>query len=280
MTAKKNKKSFSTPDSALAKLGALPKVGAGLGGFDISLGFSHRHALKIAQETLVDTTKEETSKIIADIYSVFSQWREENGVYPPDMGGLLSLGNVQKQEPARDYCERLILAAELSGEEPELPSPWECCPFVSTPVGLFWKLLADDYEPLNQYLQNKKSSYENVIAVLILLSNKPDSEYQSSDCIEAALKLSTLRLGAQKELIREMKPDHEAAFNRRKQKRLKTLAQKDETERKVLAAHKECCKEFGRDNFPIKEIAARTGLSASTVSRYMQKSGLGRYKTN
>ncbi len=195
------------------------------------------------------------------------------------MGGLLGLGTVQKQEPARDYCERLILAAELSGEEPEFPSPWECCPFITTPVGLFWKLLADDYEPLNQYLQNKQARYENVIAVLILLSNKPDSEYQSSDCIEAALKLSSMRLGVQKELIREMEPDFKAAFNRRRQKRLKTKAQKEEKERKILSAYQECCAEFGEGNFPYKEVAARTAIPESTVCKYLKNAGFGRYKS-
>lgn len=278
MTKEHNKKLSLSSDSALAKLATLPKVGSGLGGYNISLGFSHRHALTIASQTLKDISKEEANKILGDIYYIFCQWRDEKGVYPPNTGGFFDLNDTAKQYSAKDYCKKLI--SEAKGREPELPEPWECCPYVTTPIGLFWKIWGDGYSPLGNYFSNSQVDFESVIAILILLSDDPTSEYQSSDCIEAALKLSLLSYEIQKELIERMKPDHEAAFKRRKQKKLKSDTQKEETERRVIAAYEECCIKYGKDQFPLKEISARIDCSTSTVSRYLRKSGLGRYKTD
>lgn len=117
-------------------------------------------------------------------------------MYPPNPVGLFGLG-PKEQEPAKDYCKRISLAAALVGEEPKLPEPWECCPFVTTRLGLFWKLRSDDYDPLKSFLEKDWSYYKKIMAILILLTNKQDSEYQSSDCIEAALKLASYKLSIQ-----------------------------------------------------------------------------------
>lgn len=131
MASKKVAKFTPDPNSALAQLAQLPKVGGGLGGYDISLGYSHRYAIEIAVDVLKELDENEKDQVLEGIYTIFETWKNEYGIYPPNLGGVLfGLGGGSKEpEPAREYIKRQNLAAALSGEEPKYIKPWECDSF-------------------------------------------------------------------------------------------------------------------------------------------------------
>lgn len=280
MASKKVKKFTPDPNSALAQFGQLPRVGSALGGYDISLAFSHRYALEIAMDTLSELKEDEKDQVLDGIYTVFEQWKNERGVYPP-AGGLLSafsgLGS-KEPEPARDYIKRQGLAAALSGEEPKYIKPWECDSFARTPVRLFFKLFSEDYPPLKAYMEKRKPArYDYILATVIIMSHNSDSEYQSSDCIEGAFKLAQMRLDLQKTLIEGMEPLARETFNRKRSARIQREATTEETERKVIELHQ---KFLNDGNIPpYKEYAAKLGYSESTISRILKKNGFAKYKS-
>ncbi|MFA5040193.1 MAG: hypothetical protein WC464_00980 [Bdellovibrionales bacterium] len=269
MTEEKNE----AKKSALGIFAEIPKIGV-LGG-DILLGYSHRQALEIAAETLADISPKTKTEIIKAIFEIFEQWKDERGVYPPNEGWLFGLAperSPKTQEPAKDYCNRILMAAKLSGKKAQTPEPWECCPYVQTPVGLFWRLLGDEYSPLLKYLKYNPLHYEIIIALLILISDKPKAESQSGDCIDSALKLARYRLEIQKEDIRRMTPDAIAAFNRRKQKRLRENAQKENTKKIILLAFQKLISEGEKPS--LKELKSRTGKSEPVVCRCLKEAGI------
>ncbi|MFA4994177.1 MAG: hypothetical protein WC521_02610 [Bdellovibrionales bacterium] len=257
---------------ALKILGELPKFRVWS---DISLGFCHQQALQIALNTLKDTHADKQTSILNEVLNIFEQWKNELGVYPSH-GGIFGIVPREKRMPAKNYCKQMIMAARLSGKEVKVPAPWECCPHIETPVGLLWKLFGN-YKPLQKYLKENALIFDKIIALLILISNRPDSEYQSSDCIDSALKLADFRLDILSSENRSMRPDAEAAFNRRKQKRIKATAKKEETTRLILLAYNQCLK---KNKKPLlKELASITKKSASTVSRCLCNVGIKGYNT-
>lgn len=272
---------FSSHNSALAKLAKLPKVGSGLGGYDISLGFSHRYAIEIALDVLEELNDNEKNQVLEGIYSVFETWKNEQGVYPPNFGGLLfglSGAGPKEPEPAREYIKRQNMAAALLGKPVVYIKPWECDSFARTPVRLFFKLFSEDYPPLKAYMEKRKPArYDYILATVIIMSHKSDSEYQSSDCIEGAFKLAQMRMDIQKTLIEGMEPLARETFNRKRKARIKREATKEETERKVIELHQ---KFLNDGNIPpYKEYAAKLGYSESTISRILKKNGFAKYKS-
>ncbi len=281
MAEKKTLKFKPNPNSALAQLAQLPKVGGGLGGYDISLGYSHRYAIEIALGVLKELDEKEKDQVLEGIYNVFETWKNEHGVYPANLGGLLfglsGLGS-KEPEPAREYIKRQNLAAALSGEEPKYIKPWECDSFARTPVRLFFKLFSEDYPPLKEYMEKRKPArYDYILATVIIMSHNSDSEYQSSDCIEGAFKLAQMRLDIQKTLIEGMEPLARETFNRKRRARIKREATKEETERKVIELHQSFLKDGNIP--PYKEYAAKLGYSESTISRILKKNGFAKYKS-
>lgn len=247
----------------------LPRVGSGLGGYDIALGFSHRHALQIACHILEDLTASQKDQIIDGLFPVFEQWKEAEG--RPREGGLSGIlfgGLVPKEELTEK--ERL--------EKIEGLKPWECDQFAKTPVKLFLKLFAEDYEPLSKFMIGLPSAkFEYLLALTILLSHNSDSEYQSGDCIEGAFTLAQMRLNVQKSVIKNIAPLANQARRLQDQAHLKRKALADEAERKILELHH---KFLDQGNLPpYKEYVAVLGYSQSTISRTLKRNGFAKYKS-
>lgn len=240
----KNRTSDKPEIIALSQLDQLPRVTLAGGA---SLGLSYRYALEFTFNVLAELDEIEKDKVQKEIYGVFEKWKNEYGVYPPRTKGvaraLITLGFRQedeKQEVAKDYIERQKRIADESGIEPKYIAPWECDDFADTPVKLFFKLLAEGYKPLMQYLSNEESAkYDYVLATVIVMPHNFFSEYQSADCIEAAFKLAEMRLDFQKSLIKNLGPLALETSNKRQAATRSKFEAKKETERKIIEQHLE-----------------------------------------
>ena len=264
----------SSSDSALGKLAELPIAGFSFG-IDYSLIALHKNVFQIASDTLKNTPPEVVKSLLFDILNIFSGWKDEFGVYPPQAVGLFSLCNQKTPESAKHYCDRIYAEARETGKQVSVPEAWECCPFVQTPVGLFWKLFGEGYKPLERYLKEKGQHYADIIAILVILVDKPVTGWQIGECADAALKLLTYKIDSQKHQIKTFEPDARAAFYRRRNKRLKESAKKETTERMIWSVFQEYEKRGVQPR--LKELAGEVGKSVSTVSRCLRKRGVKRY---
>ena len=250
------------------------QVGGGIGGYDFSVSRSYPYVLRIVFDVLSELKENEKNEILEGIYTVFEEWKNEHGIYPPNRGlfGLLSIGRSENPEPAKEYIKRQRLAAAASGEEPEYIKPWECDHYASTPVSLFLKLFVEDYKPLIKFMsENKCARYDYILATVTLMTHEPNQNRQSSDCILGAFQLAQSRLDFQKFMIDNMLPAAEKEFKRKQAARLKAQSKKDATVNAVQDVFVRLCTE--KDGPPKNlqsAIAKEVGIKQPQVSKILK----------
>lgn len=268
--------------SALQKLGEIPKVGLGIGGIDFGIGISHTYALRISRDVIASISDENYKILVKDILKIFDDWRENFGVYPP-RSSLSSLlfglgGPPPDQQAASSYIDQLIQKEIDTGVETKLPEAWECCDDVSNPIELFEKLWGENYKPINELIDRDWEHYPAILAILILLTDIYQKDNKSSDCIRICMKLSMHTMRVQAKKIETMEPHARQAFNRRQQHKEKFRNKREESQKKLLAAY-ERLKESGKP-FNNKRLAQESGLSEPMVSRYCGELGITNQKKN
>ena len=259
-------------DSALSKLAKLPNIG-GLSG-DISLGFAHRTALKIAASVINEISKKEQIQLLLEILEIFKQWKLEKGnPRSASISGLLF--NLREQDLTEEDRLEKIVKMEA----------WECHPYARTPISLFKSLY--DYKPIKEYFARnnyeKLRKWDYIIAILIILSDDPESKYQNGDCILAVIELAESRLAEKQVFIEIIKPFAEQSFNARSKsiktrKANKQLKEKEEDDL-VLRAYKELCSNGKHPTAIQQHIIRETGLNQSAVSKSMQRQNLATRKS-
>ncbi|MBK6896179.1 MAG: hypothetical protein IPH06_06280 [Alphaproteobacteria bacterium] len=148
----------------------------------------------LASETLAELEESERINIKKKLYEIFEKWKNEHGVYPPRAAGmigvLIELGLRPKKpdpEPAKAYIERQKLIALEADTVPKHIEAWECDSFADTPVKLFYKLKADNYEPITSIIM--ESGEPHTLATAMLLC-KSIAKHQCLCCNEAAFRLA------------------------------------------------------------------------------------------
>lgn len=265
-------------------LNDIPKVRASAWGNDFGLGLAHRNAVKLAYEISSEYSKEDRDKTLSDILRILYLWKNERGIYPAystsRRGQFISslLGkNDEKIEPpisAKEYDLQIIKRQE-KGEKVEIPDPWECCPYVSTPLGLFDRIWAENYEPLNTYLSENFHLFPLIKCILIVLSNAT-TETHNTDCINAAMTLANIQMDLNKKRIAWMMPLATETFNKRRAARLKRNTEKEQTAEKIIGAYN---KYTSTEPIPknLQElISLDTGVKQSTVSKCLKSYGLNK----
>lgn len=285
MTESDEKTVENKEPSALAQLGALPKLPRIFSPFgfgsDIGLGFSHNLALDIAREVLNDLPKQGLEELYREIMAILLQWKYEHGrLHPPRatttfLGSLL--GGVPEPEPEKELSETDRLAQIKSLD------PWQCHAMATTPIALFNQLYYESYKPLKDYLDgNNWQKYHYIQAILILLSNSPESDSQTSDCIYEGMKLALWQLQHKKGLVKILMPDAMAMWKARQKSKLvredKKQKKNAEIDAKVSAAHKNFCKEGKAPSAIQRHIQRETQLNQTEVSRSMARLGLSTRK--
>lgn len=268
-------------DSTMPKASALAKLGESF--WDPSLGLGYRHALEITLDILNTRPDEEQNKALELLYSVFVKWRDEHGIYPPSSGGLLGTP-TEKQQPAKEYIESGCLVAALSKEDFTIPAPWHCANGVSTPIGLFKKLLVDSYPPLMEIMKTPKryTTYEYLLAIAIVISNSDNQPYLRGQIVEAALELAKIKMDSQKHLIKEMDPLARETFMKRHNAKQARRAQKEEKARIIISLYEAHLSEGTRP--PLKVLKhelqqehGEKGFSESTICNYLREAGYPAY---
>jgi len=224
-------------ESALLTLGksvnqykSLPVVrshsGIGASLPDISLGLAHRNALRIAHNVLDELSEDERKALLRNLFDIFWEWKDKVGenleYQTPSLLGALLGNNESKKITIKEYEERRDEKAIADGKElPALIDPWNCDPFLGSPIRLFNKLFAEKYEPLIEYIkQDQLAKYDYILALLIIMSNNTETKNQSGDCIMTAMELSESRMNTQKDRIEKLKPLAKETFNKKKGSRL------------------------------------------------------------
>jgi hypothetical protein len=123
----------------------------------------------------------------------------------------------------------------------------------------------------------KFRTFRNTCALLILISNKTDSNYQSGDCINAALKLLSFIITSKERAIDFYKPAALETFKRKHMVKLQAGARKEGTERVILEAYSFLCENGEQHKKNLQEIISlNTGKSQATVSKTLKKYGLSK----
>lgn len=263
-------------------LNDIPKVTVSAWGNDFGLGLAHRNAVKLAYEIASYYTQEQRDKTLSEILRILYLWKNEYGVYPAYsynplsqrrqfIAGILGQDETNKPPiPAREY-DLIVIEKKEKGEDIDIPDPWECCPYISTPLGLFDKIWTDNYQPLSSYLSENSHLFPLIRSTLIILSNAITDNH-NTDCINAAINLASSNIKIQKNIINYMKPAAIKEFNRKKMQAEKQNAKKRDTERAVL----ECRQKLLKDgkSFNNKSIHHETGISLPQISRILRENGI------
>lgn len=247
---------------------------------DYGLGFAHQEALKFAHEIASEYTDAQKKKVYFDLLNIFQLWKDECGIFPPNgISRRLKFISILKGEnlsddtislPAKEY-DLQVIERQKQGEKIEVPAPWECCPYVSTPIGLFDKIWSDGFKPLDLYLRNNIDLFPLMRSTLIVLSNSITREH-NLDCIKAAIHLGSVNSYFKQCKIRQMTPAAVKEFNRKRMQAEKQNIKTEQTKIKVL----DCWKTLSQSGNPFnhKSIHAETGVSLSQISRILRDNGI------
>lgn len=247
--------------------------------YDANLGFSYRYAAQLAFGVLADLEPNKQDELLRDLLNIFAEWKFEHGVYETQEITLMRVRSkfFDKQRSAKENMEKQKIATIEAAEKLKTASAWECAGNADTPLKLFYKLVAEEYQPLKDYLLGTKiGEYEHFFAMLIVLNNDLDSARKSADCIEGALMLAKMRMETQTKAIDKMTPLAKEAMKKRLNARIQRRAKKEQTEREIMDLHTQF--QIDGQTPPLKEYAVRLGVSISTISRHLKKNGIDRYK--
>lgn len=189
------------------------------------------------------------------------------------MASILS-GTSEQPKPATEY-DLEVLERQKNGEKVETPDPWECCPHVSTPLGLFDKIWADNYTILSLYLNDNFHQYPLIRSTLILLSNAV-TETHSTDCINAAINLASYQLETQKKIILHMLPLAKETFNKRRAAKMLRNEQKERSDKIIIDTYNKYMSSESPPKNLQELIALDTKFKQPKVSKCLKEYGLNK----
>jgi len=149
--------------------------------------------------------------------------------------------------------------------------PWELSNDSCTPIGLFFKLLLDEYGPLHKYLDANINDFTSIISLLLCASHdncsspKKKSDDHIKELIEAGFWLAQHKVRVAQTCSKNMEPIARAKIMGQEKSKIKRERRANERKQKILQS--------AQDMGPFvtqQDIATRLGLSQATVSRALR----------
>ncbi|MBG78240.1 MAG: hypothetical protein CL570_04335 [Alphaproteobacteria bacterium] len=245
---------------------------------DMCISSLSRHAeIRAAQQVFTETFNEIPStkkrEIRSNLNRIFGLWQEQQGVYPPRPHKLVrtarSLLHGEDYPAPQSYREYIL---NVSEKEKSLIKPWECDEGARSAADLLYKLFAENYEPLQHYLNDKKSPrFDHVLSVAIAISIKANPENEPLMMAYWGVKLVGIREEIQKSLVEKSKLLLSKEKNRVEGRVNRAILQKAEAKKRIKKALIKFAKSESGLPKPLHEsLAKEAGIGRPSVTRYLQ----------
>ena len=245
---------------------------------DMCISSLSRHAeIRAAQQVFSETLNEipatKRREIRSNLNRIFELWQEQQGVYPPRPHKLVrtarSLLHGEDYPAPQSYREYIL---NLSEKEKSLIKPWDCDEDARSAADLLCKLFTESYEPLQRYLNDKKSPrFDHVLSVAIFISIQNNPENEPLMMAYWGVKLVGIREEIQRSLVKKTKPLLIKERNRRKSLKKRAKTQKSRVEERIKKALLKFAEsEEGLPKNLQEAIADEVAIGRPSVSKYLK----------
>ena len=210
---------------------------------DMCISSISRHAeILAAQQVLSETLNEipatKRQEIRSSLNQIFELWQGQYGVYPPRPHKLVrtarSLLHGEDYPAPQSYREYIL---NLSEKEKSLIKPWDCDEDARSAADLLCKLFTESYEPLERYLNDKKSfRFDHVLSVAISISIQHNPENEPLMMAHWGIKLVGIREEVQRSLVEKSKPLLSKEHNRKSARSKQAKTQRERAEQRIKKA--------------------------------------------